>query len=251
MVIKYTCISEKQLLAIQGMRGNSRDLVRKIAKLLRHNQELTDQNLKLIRENDLLKDEKDRLESLVTSLPEKEAEPGRHVGLPAEERFKMATVLFAGFHGSSIAMSEVVENTTMDDLDDLFHQFDEIISGFKILKIKSIGDTFVCCGGIPDKNSTNPVEVVLAALAMQQVFNSISGGKSSGNWHLRIGIHTGNVHSIDTSRKKSGIDIKGDTLNIASRIEDWSEEGRITMSANTYELCEGVFCVRLLWQNAR
>lgn len=223
------------------MRSNSRDLVKRIAKLLRQNQELNDHNLKLTRENDKLKDDVEHLEKLVASLPTKEVEVARHTVFQPEERYKMATVLFAGLHGASMISSDVSESSVMDDLDNLFHYFDDIVARYKVLKIKSIGDTFVCCGGIPDKNSTNPVEVILAAIEMQDYFRTAQIGSEPGKWNIRIGIHTGNVHSVDTSKKKSGIDIKGDTLNIASRIEDWSEEGRITISANTYELVKEFF----------
>jgi len=43
---------------------------------------------------------------------------------------------------------------------------DDIIEKYNIEKIKTIGDAYMAAGGIPVKNRTNPVEVVLAALEM-------------------------------------------------------------------------------------
>ena len=52
-------------------------------------------------------------------------------------------------------------------------EFDHIVSRFKIEKIKTIGDTFMCAGGIPVKNITNPIDVVMAAMEMRQLSRKI------------------------------------------------------------------------------
>ena len=99
----------------------------------------------------------------------------------------------------------------------------------------------MCAGGIPVKNITNPIEVVMAALKMQQYLEKVR--KRSGNdiWDLKIGIHTGPVTAEITGKKKVSYDIKGDTVNIASRMESSGEVGKILISVMTYELVKEFF----------
>jgi len=52
----------------------------------------------------------------------------------------------------------------IDELDKFFFYFDSVVERLGIEKIKTIGDAYMCAGGIPEKNRTNPVEVILAAL---------------------------------------------------------------------------------------
>ena len=79
----------------------------------------------------------------------------------------MATVLFADIHGLSRLVEGMDSSTIMDELDEIFFEFETIVAKYKIEKIKTIGDTYMCAGGIPVKNITNPIDVVMAALEMR------------------------------------------------------------------------------------
>ena len=52
-----------------------------------------------------------------------------------------------------------------------------MVEKYNIEKIKTIGDAYMCAGGIPEKNRTNPVEVVLAALEVQDYHEGIEKEK--------------------------------------------------------------------------
>ena len=60
-------------------------------------------------------------------------------------------------------------------------------------------------------------------------------------WELKIGIHTGPVTATVSGKKKVSYDIKGDTVNTASRIEAVSDYGSILISVMTYELVKEFF----------
>ena len=127
---------------------------------------------------------------------------------------------------------QAVRLQVVDDLDRFFFEFDEVVQRFHIEKIKTIGDSYICAGGIPQKNRTNPIEVVLAAFEMQQYLNSIKDqylAKNQKTWDLRMGIHTGPVFSNTTSNKKR-LEIWGDTVNIASRMEASGEIGKVNIT---------------------
>jgi hypothetical protein len=131
----------------------------------------------------------------------------------------------------------------MDELDEILFEFDAIVSRYKIEKIKTIGDTFMCAGGIPVKNITNPVEVVMAAMEMVNFLGQYEKNKRGKEriWELKIGIHTGPVTATVSGKKKVSYDIKGDTVNTASRIEAVSDYGSILISVMTYELVKEFF----------
>ena len=85
----------------------------------------------------------------------------------------MATVLFADIRGFSRLVDGMNSSAVMDELDEILFEFDAIVSRFKIEKIKTIGDTFMCAGGIPVKNITNPVDVVMAAMEMNHFLEKL------------------------------------------------------------------------------
>jgi hypothetical protein len=102
----------------------------------------------------------------------------------------------------------------------------------------------MCAGGIPVKNITNPIDVVMAAMEMRIFLENYEGqkrGVENRIWDLKIGIHTGPVTASITGKKKVSYDIKGDTVNTASRVETVSENGTILISVMTYELIKEFF----------
>jgi HD superfamily phosphodiesterase len=128
----------------------------------------------------------------------------------------------------------------IDQLDRFYFHFDSVVEKYNIEKIKTIGDAYMAAGGIPIKNRTNPVDVVLAALEMQQHMKNLKESKTD-IWDLRIGIHTGSVIAGVVGQKKYSYDIWGDTVNTASRMESSGEAGRVNISATTYKLIKDFF----------
>lgn len=224
---------------------SNEELVKRIARLARQNQELEEQLKKIIKLNEKLTSDNDKLKQLA-----EKASPGDKPGTGGVERkerslkFNMATVLFADIKGLSILTRDINSTAMMDELDEIIFEFDQIVRKYKIEKIKTIGDTFMCAGGIPVKNITNPVEVVMAAIEMHAFLERYEENKGrSGKriWDLRIGIHTGPVTAYVSGRKKINYDIKGDTVNTASRVEALSDMGSILISVMTYELIKEFF----------
>jgi class 3 adenylate cyclase len=221
--------------------ANSEDLVKRIAKLVKQNQELEEQIKKLEKENDKLSGEVEKLKAY----REKSSEGNKDSDQRERSlKFNMATVLFADIHGFSKLVESIDSSTMMDELDEILYEFDAIVAKYKIEKIKTIGDTFMCAGGIPVKNITNPIDVVMAAMEMRnflEKFELQRRGKESRIWEMKIGIHTGPVTATISGKKKVNYDIKGDTVNTASRVEAVSENGTILLSVMTYELVKEFF----------
>jgi len=129
-------------------------------------------------------------------------------------------------------------------LDVFFAKFDEIIGGHFIEKIKTIGDAYMCVGGLPLRNKSNPIDTVLAGLEMQDFVckvNAEKEAKGEEKWNLRVGIHTGKVVAGVVGKKKFAYDIWGDTVNTASRMESAGEINMVNISGETYSKIEEYF----------
>jgi len=221
---------------------NYEQLVRRIAKLVKHNKELKEQTEKLHDQNEHMFEENEQFRKMLADLNINTAEPKLHSDESKTVRFKMATVLFANIHGFTKIAENSNSQALMDQLDSIMYHFDNIVQKYKIEKIKTIGDTLMCAGGIPVKNITNPVDVVMAALEMKQVVDNVQlKNHDERVWELKMGIHTGPVNATISGQKKIAYDIKGDAVNIATRMESSGKLGRIVISANTYELIKEFF----------
>jgi adenylate cyclase len=223
--------------------ANNEELIKRIARLARQNQELEQQLKKLERLNEKLILENEKIKSLLGKAPQ-EAPQQASEKEGRWHKFNMATVLFADIQLGKAGADGLDPVYVMDELDAIFYQFDEIAAKFKIEKIKTIGDTFMCAGGIPVKNITNPVEVVMAALMMRNFLEDFETGKRSKGeriWKLRLGVNTGPVVATITGKKKISYEIKGDTVNNASRLGTLSENETVLISESTYELVKELF----------
>jgi len=223
----------------------NKELVKRIARLAKQNQELEEHIKKLEKLNEKLTRDYDKIKALYEKIsPEGLKEMPEGEKKERSLKFNMATVLFADIHGFSKNVEGMDSSAVMDELDEILFEFDAIVSRYKIEKIKTIGDTFMCAGGIPVKNITNPIDVVMAAMEMRNFLENSERNKRGGKskiWDFRIGIHTGPVTAAVSGKKKINYDIKGDTVNTASRVEANSENGVILISVMTYELVKEFF----------
>jgi adenylate cyclase len=219
---------------------NNEELVKRIARLAKQNQELEDHLKRLEKINEKLAREVEKYKSLSEKIPEDSVREEKEKSL----KFNMTTVLFADIHGFSKLVEGIESGAIMDELDEILYEFDSIAARYKIEKIKTIGDTYMCAGGIPVKNITNPIDVVMAAMEMRNFLQKLENAKRGPEnriWELKIGIHTGPVTATISGKKKISYDIKGDTVNTASRVEAVSEKGAILISVMTYELIKEFF----------
>jgi len=192
------------------------------------------------RTESLLK-EKEKTDTLLANiLPQKTADELKSTGKASTSKFKMVTVLFSDIQGFTKIAEQMNPDKLIDELDKFYFQFDTVVEKYNIEKIKTIGDAYMAAGGIPVKNRTNPVEVVLAGLEMQHYMNELK--KSNTNiWDLRIGIHTGSVIAGVVGQKKFTYDIWGDTVNTASRMESSGQAGKVNISGTCYNLVQQFF----------
>ncbi|MCU0458271.1 MAG: HD domain-containing protein [Bacteroidales bacterium] len=223
------------------MESSSKDqLLKRIAKLVRQNKELEEQVKKLEREKERLLETTEKYRLLVEN---NELKGVRVAGDEKSLKFNMVTVLFADIQGFTGLTEGMDPGVVMDELDEIFFEFDRIIRKYHIEKIRTIGDTYMCAGGIPSKNITNPVEVVMAAVELRHFLREFESGRRGNQriWNLKIGIHTGPVSATVTGKSRISYDIKGRAVNTASRIQGVSDRDSILISVMTYELIKEFF----------
>ena len=124
-----------------------------------------------------------------------------------------------------------------------FSKFDEIIDKYGLEKIKTIGDAYMCAGGLPFPTEDHAHNMVRAAFEIAEFVEETKNNVDASelNFDIRIGINTGPVVAGVVGTKKFAYDIWGDTVNIASRMESNSEPGKINISENTYEIIKDTF----------
>ncbi len=181
---------------------------------------------------------------LLNILPAEVADELKHLGKSTAQNYEMATVLFADIKDFTSISTRFKADTIIKELDYIFGAFDKIIEKYNIEKIKVIGDAYMCAGGIPIANNTNALDVVTAAMEMQEFMKKMQvQRRQSGEqeYSLRIGIHTGPLVAGIIGIKKFTYDIWGDTVNLASRLEEAGEENKVNISEYTCMLIQDQF----------
>jgi adenylate cyclase len=173
---------------------------------------------------------------LLNILPEEIASELKTRGHAAPRLFESATVLFTDFVNFTKLSAQLSPEEIIGELDTCFLAFDEIIDRHGLEKIKTIGDAFMCAGGLPVPNQTHPTDAVSAALDMAAWLNHRNQTNPNAILReMRIGIHTGPVVAGVIGKNKFAYDIWGDAVNLAARLEEQGEAGRVNISATTYE----------------
>ena len=192
------------------------------------------------RTNKLLDKQKAEIENLLSNmLPAEVAKELQRNGQATPRYYESVSVLFSDFKNFTQMADALSPQDIVLELNGYFMAFDDIIEKYGLEKIKTIGDAYMCAGGIPAIDETHPIKIVKASLEIQKYIQSRNELKrETGNlpWDLRIGIHTGPVVAGVVGRKKYAYDIWGSTVNTASRMESNGEPGRVNISADTYEL---------------
>ena len=185
-----------------------------------------------------LETEKTRSDELLLNiLPAKIADELKLKNEVEPRHYDSVTIMFTDFKGFTSLAEASEPRALVNDLDQYFSAFDEIIERHNLEKIKTIGDAYMCAGGLPEENRTHPVDACNAAIEIQEFVTRANRQREKMRlqpWELRIGIHTGPVMAGVVGKKKFTYDIWGDAVNVAARMESNGEAGRIALSESTY-----------------
>jgi len=193
----------------------------------------------------ILDQQKNEIEHLLLNiLPEEVAQELKVTGHATPRHYESVSVMFTDFKGFTTIADQMDPNELVKELDDCFIAFDAIIEKYQLEKIKTIGDAYMCAGGIPTPDEQHVLKIVKAGLDIQQyiaVYNQNRIEKGQEPWKIRIGIHVGPVVAGVVGKKKYAYDIWGGTVNIASRMESNGEPGKVNISSATYEIIKDYY----------
>ncbi len=236
-----------------------RQMVRLEMRIMERTQEIRSQNKRIAEQNKqieiqkreveeksiLLKEEKEKVEKLLHNiLPEDTVRELSEMGTTRARAFKQVSVMFTDFSGFTKAAERIEPIDLIDRLDMFFSHFDEIIEKWNLEKIKTVGDAYLCAGGMPIRSKENPIKTVLAGLEIQQFIRQQGKRDEDAGikpWSLRVGINTGEVVAGVIGKKRYAYDIWGSTVNLAQRMEVNCKPGAVNISASTFEIIEPYF----------
>ncbi|MGI8582582.1 MAG: adenylate/guanylate cyclase domain-containing protein [Chitinophagaceae bacterium] len=202
-------------------------------------------SLQKTRINKILDKQKNQIEHLLLNiLPKEVAYELQTSGNSKPRHFNEVSILFTDFQGFTSIADKLSPGELVEDLNECFIEFDNIIEKYNLEKIKTIGDSYMCAGNIPSPDPDHAYKIVKAALEIQafiEKYNLLRVEKGLQPWEIRIGVHVGTVVAGVVGKKKYAYDIWGGAVNIASRMESNGTPGKVNISAYTYELIKNRF----------
>ncbi len=181
-----------------------------------------------------------KMVNLHASSPDISTESEVFPGSIEPTNYEEISVLFTDFEGFTNIASSIPAKKLVDELNEIFFEFDEITSRQGLDKIKTIGDSYMAVAGLNNKNVNHAIQCVDWS---KEVINFLRKRNENRGikWDIRIGIHTGSAVGGIIGKVKKSFDLWGDTINIASRLEKESSVNKINISAYTYEIIRGKY----------
>ena len=160
--------------------------------------------------------------------------------LAIAERVEEASVMFIDLVGFTSLAVELGPVRTVDFLGSLFNELDELVSAYGVEKIKTIGDAYMIAAGVPLEDASHLQKIARMALQVCKCVKAC-GDKAGIDVQSRIGFASGCVMAGVIGRKKFSYDVWGQTVNIASRMESYGQDGMIMVPLEVKEKLQGEF----------
>lgn len=185
--------------------------------------------------------QQDLAESLLLNvLPAEVANELKQKGAVDPRYHEDVTILFTDFQGFTLSTEKLAAEELVKALHDYFTAFDNVVQSYGLEKLKTIGDSYMCVAGLPERRASHAVDAVLAAF---EIVAEVRRGHGKGlpPWSIRVGVHTGPVVSGVVGIRKFAFDIWGESVNFASRMESSGLPNRVNLSASTFTRVKDFF----------
>tara|TARA_Y100000996_G_scaffold132547_1_gene100782 strand:+ start:370 stop:1914 length:1545 start_codon:yes stop_codon:yes gene_type:complete len=182
------------------------------------------------------KEEKKSNDLLLNIMPESIAERLKAGEVNIADRFENVSVLFADISDFTSYSSNVSPKVIVEELNNIFSVFDDLVDKYNAEKIKTIGDNYMIASGIPYKNRLHAETIIDLALEMKDAVKNINQDLG-----VKIGISSGEVVAGVIGKRKFIYDLWGDTVNVASRMEKYGKNHQIHVSKDTYNIVKNKY----------
>lgn len=196
------------------------------------------------RTRELVIEKKKSDDLLLNILPSDIADELKATGRAKARKYESTSVLFADFKDFTVFSQNQSAEKVVAEIDHCFRAFDRIVKNYGLEKIKTIGDAYMCAGGLPTPSDHHAQNIVQAALEICAFMKQLKAEKIKAGelyFEVRVGICSGPVVAGIVGINKFAYDIWGDTVNTAARMEQHSEPGKVNVSGSTYELIKETY----------
>jgi class 3 adenylate cyclase len=148
------------------------------------------------------------------------------------QAFEQVTVIFVDAVGSTQQAARSSPDEFANALDELFSRFDEIADRHGLEKVKTIGDSYMAVAGAPVTMADHAGAAVAMAVDVIREVGEVQW-PSGERIVVHGGVATGPAVAGVIGRRKFAYDLWGDTVNVASRLEEQAEPGEVLVSEAT------------------
>ena len=143
------------------------------------------------------------------------------------------SVMFTDFVGFTKISQEISATKLIEELNEIFSEFDRITESHASERIKTIGDAYMCVSGL-ERSAQSPQRNLISIALRMIAFLESRNQQNELEWHLRLGIASGDSVAGIVGQTKYLFDLFGDAVNTAARMESYSEPQSINIDQKTY-----------------
>ncbi len=188
-----------------------------------------------------LKREKEQVEKLLLNLmPRSVYEEYKTFGVVTPQLYDPVSVLMLDFVGFTEMVASQDPSVTVTELNDIYSAFDRIGEQFGCERIKTIGDAYITVAGLPDPTPDHAKSIANTAIRFVRYLNRRNLSHPH-QWRCRIGLATGSVVGSVVGIQKYVYDIFGPAVNLASRLQEFSDPMNITVQDEVAQVLKDQF----------
>lgn len=171
---------------------------------------------------------------LTNTMPEKIVDALMENGTVEPVLHEQVSVMFTDFVSFTRSVGLMQPQELIKNLNHYFSHFDDLVSNYKLEKIKTIGDSYMLASGVPEANPFHAINCLLVAFEMLYFIEKLEFNTEGIHyWPIRIGINSGPLVAGIIGNKRFAYDVWGDNVNIASRIESAAKPNSVFVSEET------------------
>lgn len=197
-----------------------------------------------------IKREKEQVEKLLLNImPRSVYEEFKTFGVVTPQMYDPVSVLMLDFVGFTDMVASQDPSVTVTELNDIYSAFDRIGEQFGCERIKTIGDAYITVAGLPDPTPDHAKAIANTAIRFVRYLTRRNLSHPH-QWQCRIGLSTGSVVGSVVGIQKYVYDIFGPAVNLASRLQEFSDPMQITVQDDVANVLKDQFDLENIGEKA-